>query len=230
MPNKKESFFADLLKQLEQEKITRGRPVEQIEEKRYFLIVCEGIRTEPIYFNYFKKFLPNHLLETIEVSGQGDNTINIVDIAIKKRAEREKNLLLPPFDEVWAVFDKDDFPADRYDNAVVKAQEFGIEAGISNEAFELWYILHFQLLTNALKRQQYIGILSKILGFKYEKNKQNSEKVVELLFEKGNVRNAIQWAEMLEQMHVGNTPSKSCPYTRVYILVKRLLKYTKIKY
>lgn len=230
MPNKKEAFFADLLKQLEQERITRGKPVEQIEEKRYFLIVCEGVRTEPTYFNYFKKFLPNHLLETIEVVGQGDNTINIVDIAIMKRAEREKNVLLPPFDEVWAVFDKDDFPADRYDNAVVKAQEFGIEAGISNEAFELWYILHFQLLENALKRHQYINILTKILGFKYEKNKQNSEKVVELLFKKGDVRKAIQWAEMLEQNHAELPPSKKCPYTRVYILVERLLKYTKLKY
>lgn len=230
MPNKKEAFFADLLKQLEQEKITHGKPVEQIEEKRYYLIVCEGVRTEPAYFNYFKKFLPNHLLETIEVSGQGDNTINIVDIAIKKRAERERNVLLPPFDEVWAVFDKDDFPADRYDNAIVKAQESGIEAGVSNEAFELWYILHFQFLANALKRHQYIEILTKILGFRYEKNKQNSEKVVELLFKKGDVRKAIQWAEQLEQMHAGLTPSRSCPYTRVYILVDRLLKYTKANY
>jgi hypothetical protein len=224
MPNKKESYFKDFLQQLEAEKIERGKPVEQIEERKYFLIVCEGIRTEPIYFEYLKRLLPKHLLETVEISGEGDNTINVVNAAIEKRDKRVNDPLLPPYNEVWAVFDKDDFPNERYDNAVTKAQQFGIEPGVSNEAFELWYILHFQLLETALKRQQYFDILSDILGFKYAKNSQD---VVQLLFEKGNIKRAIGWARHLEDMHAGLTPSESCPYTRVYLLVENLLTYSK---
>lgn len=230
MPNKKASFFSDFLRQLNAEKITEGRPVEQIEEKRYFLIVCEGVRSEPVYFNYLKGFLQKHLLETIEVSGLGMNTISIVNMAIKKREERLSSGVLPPYDEVWAVFDKDDFPDAHYNKAVAKAIQYNIEYGVSNEAFELWYILHFQFLQTALKRLQYVEILSGILGFKYEKNKQSSENVVKFLFEKGNLKNAFAWAAFLENKHLGKTPSQSCPCTRVYILVKRILDYARYKY
>ena len=230
MPNKKESFFADFLKKLEADTIADSKPVEQIEEKRYFLIVCEGVKTEPIYFNYLKRFLQNHLLETIEINGQGLNTISVVNAAIKIRDKRTNDGILPPFDEVWAVFDKDDFPDDNFDNAVAKALEHNIEPGISNEAFELWYVLHFQFLQTALKRDQYIEILSSILGFKYEKNKQVSERVIKFLFERGDIRNAFNWAERLEELHRGKKYSQYCPYTRVHVLVKRILDYAKYKY
>ena len=53
----KEQSFADFLNELKQAKIPEKK-IESIEERRYFLIVTEGIRTEPNYFNYFKKFLP----------------------------------------------------------------------------------------------------------------------------------------------------------------------------
>lgn len=230
MPNKKESFFSDLLKRLEAEKVVAGKPVEQIDEIKYFLIVCEGTRTEPSYFGYIKNLLPKNLLETIEVSGEGDNTINVVNIAIEKRDKRLNNPILPPYNEVWAVFDKDDFPDHRYDNAVKKATQSGVEPGFSNESFELWYVLHFQFLTSAIKRDQYIDLLTKKLGFKYNKRTEDGPKIVKLLFEKGNVGKAIEWAKKLEEMHKGLTPTDMCPYTRIYLLVEKLLIYTKYPY
>jgi hypothetical protein len=63
-----------------------------------------------------------------------------------------------------------------------------------------------------------------MLGFNYEKN---SGKVVEQLFRKGNVRRAIKWAQELEKMHAGKTPSGFCPSTNVHKLVTQLLIYTK---
>lgn len=220
----KNESFADFLNDLKSKAVVTSKPVATIEERKYFLIVCEGERTEPNYFNYFKNFLPKHLIETINVEGQGDNTINIVNKAIELRDIRKKDVLLPDYDEVWAVYDKDDFPATRFNSAVSLARRQNIESGHSNQSFELWYILHFQFLQTALHRRDYITTLSRILQFKYEKNDLNA---VKALFEKGNVKRAITWAKALEAMHVGTTPASSCPYTRIHVLVERLLKYTK---
>jgi hypothetical protein len=216
-----------MLEKLHAESVGAGKLVETIEEKRYFLIVCEGKRTEPLYFSHIQRFLPKNLMKTIEISGKGDNTVNIVREAIKKKKERSENPLVPDYDEVWAVFDKDDFPSHRYDNAVQLASAQGIECGISNQSFELWYVLHFELLESALNRTDYIPRLSDYLGFKYRKN---DERVVKALFEHGNVKRAIGWAKRLEKLHKGKTPSDSCPYTRVHILVERLLAYSGYKF
>ncbi len=219
----KNESFEDFLNEFKSKAVV-AKPVATIEERKYFLIVCEGERTEPNYFNYFKNFLPKHLIEAIHVEGQGDNTIHIVNRAIELRDKRKDNILLPDYDEVWAVYDKDDFPATRFNSAVSLAKRHNIESGHSNQSFELWYILHFQFLQTALHRSVYISTLSGILKFKYEKNDLNAVKAV---FEKGNVKRAITWAKALEAMHLGTTPESSCPYTRVYVLVERLLRHTK---
>ena len=216
--------FNDFLKELKEKSVTNSKPVEEIEEKKYFLIVSEGERTEPLYFNYFKKLLPRHLLDTIDIKGEGDNTINIVKKAIELRAIREKDILLPNYTECWAVYDKDDFPAVRFNQAVELAANENIGSAHSNQSFELWYILHFQYLNTCLHRSDYIPLLSKHLEFKYEKNDTN---VVKHLFTKCNIRQAVEWAEMLENEFVGDTPSNSCPSTMVYKLVKSLLSYCK---
>jgi len=221
-PKHKQPSFQDFLKELEKQSLVSPKQVEAIEERKYFLIVCEGERTEPLYFNYFKKHLPKNLLETIEISGEGDNTINIVKKAILLRDERNKDVLLPRFDEVWAVYDKDDFPAKRFNQAVSLAKKENVQSGHSNQSFELWYVLHFQYLTSASHRDDYIKILTKQLGFKYEKN---DIKVVKHLFEKCNSKQAIKWAKKLEDLHVGKTPAQSCPTTNVYKLVEILHKY-----
>jgi hypothetical protein len=199
----KKETFTDLLAELQTKAVTASKPVAIIEERRYFLIVCEGERTEPIYFDHWKRFLPNHLLETVKIIGQGDNTINIVRKAIEEKKARAADPVKPPFDEVWAVFDKDDFPNERFDNAASLAEQNGINNGSSNQAFELWYVLHFQFLQTAINRGDYFSILSKRLRFKYGKNDIS---VVEVLFEKGNVHQAIKWAQELEKMHKGKTP------------------------
>ncbi|MDN3587173.1 RloB family protein [Pedobacter aquatilis] len=192
------------------------------DELKYFLIVSEGERTEPIYFNYLASQLPKHMVNTIEVDGAGDNTLNVVNKAIELRDERKANKLKPNFDEVWAVYDKDDFPDARYNLAVETAGQNGIESAHSNQSFELWYVLHFQYLQSALHRDDYYPILSGHLGLKYAKNTLDVVKRIESL---GNEKQAIAWAKALEEMHVGQSQAKSCPSTRVYELVERLRKY-----
>ena len=221
----KQPSFNDFFNQLVEKSVTSGKTIESIEERKYFLIVCEGERTEPQYFNYFKEILPRQLLKTIEIKGEGDNTINIVKKAIESRNERLANIVLPNFDEVWAVYDKDDFPAERYNGAIQLAENKGVNSGHSNQSFELWYVLHFQYLQSALHRSDYIKILTKKLGFKYEKN---DKKIVKYLFEKCDVKQAIQWAKQLEELHIDQSAEQACPSTQVYKLVEQLLAYCKI--
>lgn len=214
--------FSDFLNQLKENSVTTSKVVESKEERKYFLIVCEGERTEPKYFNYFRNLLPKELLDTVEISGEGDNTLNIVRKALAYKEERESNILLPNYDEVWAVYDKDDFPNERYHRAIELASQNNINSGHSNQSFELWYVLHFEFLHSALHRSDYIKILSKKLGFKYEKN---DERVVRYLFEKCDVRQAIKWAKQLDIIHEDKNPSNSCPSTQIYKLVELLLVY-----
>lgn len=214
--------FKELLDELLNKPADKPRDINTLPERKYFLIVCEGERTEPEYFQYFKSFLPRNLIETINISGEGDNTVNVVNKAIAQRNERDANPLLPNFDEVWAVYDKDDFPAKNYNDASKLAAKNNINAGDSNQSFELWYVLHFNYLDSAINRQQYIKILDKALGYKYAKN---DPKVVKHLFEKCNINSAISRAKKLNKLHEGKTPSQSHPSTNVYKLVEKLLVY-----
>ena len=173
---------------------------------------------------FFKKKLPKGFLDTVEIIGEGDNTVNIVRKAHFLNVQRNRNILLPNYDEVWAIYDKDDFPDERFHEAIFLCEEYNINSGHSNQSFELWYVLHFQFLQSALHRSDYVKILSKILEFKYVKN---DSKIVDLINSKGDVRQAIKWATELDKLHDETSESNSCPSTKVYKLVESLLEYIK---
>lgn len=63
------------------------------------------------------------------------------------------------FDVTWAVFDKDDFVD--FNEAIAYAKANSINPAWSNEAFELWYYLHFQFLDTQVGRHQYIEMLTR---------------------------------------------------------------------
>jgi hypothetical protein len=229
MAKKKNSelSFADLVAELKASSVTKPVEVDSRQELQYFLIVCEGEKTEPLYFDYYKNLLPRHLVKTIHVVGEGDNTMNIVNRATELKNERINDPILPNFNEIWAVFDKDDFPPANFDNAINAATAEEIKCAYSNQSFELWYVLHFDNLQTAIHRDDYIKILSRRLGFRYQKN---DPKVIKFLNEKGDVVRAINWAKNLDNHHTasGNPPSGSCPVTKVYLLVELLRHYCKI--
>ena len=97
------------------------------------LIVCEGTKTEPNYFDAFAEKQQGVIVYDIEVKGLGRGTKDVVDKAIDLKNKNN-------YDRVWAVFDKDEFPAKDFNEAIVMGQKNGIEVAWSNEAFELWYL------------------------------------------------------------------------------------------
>ena len=112
-------------------KFSRDNKTGKKEQLPIILIVCEGERTEP---NYFDQFEVTNI--TIDPRGIGDNTIRLVKYAINESKRND-------YDQVWCVFDKDSFPKDNFNNAVQLAQNNDFGIAYSNESFELWYILHF---------------------------------------------------------------------------------------
>ncbi|MFK7982900.1 MAG: RloB family protein [Saprospiraceae bacterium] len=215
--NRKPSF-QDFVNSLKRTEIPRE--IGDKAEWQYFLIVTEGEKTEPNYFNGLTSQLPNHLVQ-VEILGEGANTVSVVKAAIQKRKEQTKKILQPNFDEVWVVFDKDDFPAENFNGAIQLANSKDIQVAYSNEAFELWYILHFQYLDAAINRNRYIEILKDILG-EYRKNDEN---MYALLQAKGDENRAILWAEKLYETLFVDNPALEKPTTLVHLLVQRLNEF-----
>jgi len=108
---------------------TRSEVVVPLKPK--LLIVCEGQNTEPSYFKQFR-------LSSAEIVavGTGFNTVSLVNEAIRLSNLKE-------YDETWCVFDKDDFTAHNFNNAIRLAEGNNLKVAYSNQAFEYWLILHF---------------------------------------------------------------------------------------
>ncbi len=207
------------------ERIERKRTVEMRPQRRYFLIVCEGAKTEPLYFEAFKNDLPKGVLEnaTIDIEGEGKNTLSLVEQVLKIRERREQTTGRK-YDQTWAVFDRDSFSAQNFNNAIFKARDVvpAIHCAWSNEAFELWYLLHFEFYQDAARRQDYQARLERAIAqrtgaaFTYAKNSPN---MYQLLKKWGNQEQAIAWAEKLKQEHPGENFADHNPCTLVFQLV-----------
>ncbi|WP_298076567.1 RloB family protein [uncultured Alistipes sp.] len=191
------------------------------------LIICEGEKTEPNYFRRFRAGENNSFVYEVECDGKGNNTIDVVDDAIRRRDAAEKTI---PYDSVWAVFDRDSFPKDRFNNAIAKAQANGIEVAWSNEAFELWYLYHFHNRTTPMSREDYADAISNAVNTsqKWNQNKpykyaKNAPKNYDTMIKYGNLEQAIEWAKRQHLSFNGDKYADHNPCTLVYKLVLQLL-------
>ena len=203
------------------------RKADTKEVRVYFLIVCEGEKTEP---NYFKSFNTNvkTFVYNIETQGEGSNTIDLVKRTIKARDNSVQK-----YDSVWAVFDKDGFPSANFNSAITLAEKSNVKTGWTNEAFELWYLLHFQFRNTAMSREDYkknielevnkaIKDETKSKKPKVFTYKKNSEEMFAILEKYGNQSQAIKWAEKLILNHNCQNYATHNPCTKIHLLVQEL--------
>jgi len=194
-------------------------------EKPTILIVCEGENTEPSYFRQFKLSTAS-----IKAIGEGYNTVSLVNRGIKLASERH-------YDQVWCVFDKDDFPKVDFNNAIEIANANKFRVAYSNQAFEYWLILHFEdHQGGGMHRDDYdkkINALLKPFGISYDgkASKIITEEFFEILDsfdEKLNKDRKLIAAERAKRNlknHNMNTPAVAESSTTVYELVEELVKY-----
>lgn len=89
-----------------------------------------------------------------------------------------------------------------------------------NEAFELWYLLHFHYYDTAISRQQYIQNLEILLGHAYGKN---SLTMYDELRSRQEV--ALRNAHTLLAQYIPPDPANDNPSTTVHLLIEELFRF-----
>ena len=208
--------------------MTRSDPATNVSLR--LLIISEGVNTEVSYFRQFEQ-------PTIRVKavGTGFNTFSLVRRAEQIRADEAAKGR--HYDQVWCVFDKDDFPAQDFNEAVRLAEQlFGPgRVAYSNQAFEYWLLLHFlDHQGGAMHRRQYNDRLNECLQpFGVHYDGQDSKLIGSDFFDllladdpktdKPRIRQAIERAERLYDQYDHNSPATEESSTTVFRLVKVIL-------
>lgn len=242
MQNKKSNDILDrknhLLQLQDNKKRRRNEPIIERaigkeNEKPKILIVCEGKNTEKDYFDKFKKSSLK-----LEVLGEGNNTVSLVNKTINKRNQKATNY----YEEVWCVFDADPKPDNpnqlkNFNEAIFLAAKNNIKVAYSHQAFEYWLLLHFndyqgEPMNRNLYKKQLNKFLSKF-GLKYddsddERGKSISNEFFDVMlsYENGKRRicSAIERAQRIfESKDSHSNPAKNESCSTVFLLVKRIL-------
>ena len=194
-------------------------------KKPTILIVCEGENTEPSYFMQFRLSTA-----TIKPVGEGYNTISLINRAIQIASQGN-------FEQVWCVFDKDDFSDIDFNNAIALAQTNNFGVAYSNQAFEYWILLHFvDHQGGGMNMDDYNLKINKLLkpyNLNYEGTNKKiiTDRIFELLdgidekTQKERKQLAIDRAERNYNLLNHLNPAKEESSTTVFKLVKELLKY-----
>ncbi len=211
----------------------KKRRIEYLEKREYrYYIFCEGEQTEPLYFEGFK-----HLIEKdpiyremvlVQIEPCGAETMRVIGMAEEyvRRNRITKG-------QIWCVYDKDSFPAERFNGVAERAEmlsknneELQYHVAWSNECIEYWFILHFAYYTSNNHRSEYIEFLNgqfNELGLgNYEKNRKDT---FDILQKYGDEDLAIRYAKRIILENEGKTPTDIAPGTKVYELVEELRKY-----
>lgn len=128
-----------------------------------FLIVTEGERTEPLYFQGIKKKIIEKLggridvieAPVVDIHGEGCATGKLIEVT--DRIVKDAKAI---YQNIWVVFDKDDF--EDFDCAINEGERKGYKIAWSNQSFEYWLYLHFYYSDSALHRDEWCEKLDKI--------------------------------------------------------------------
>lgn len=203
----------------------RGKP------RRRFLIVCEGTETEPNYFEALGKKLKDKV--NIIIKREGKVSLSLVE---KAQEYVEEDGEFGTQDEVWCVFDRDlkkeNKNQENFNKAIMLAHNSNIYLAISNDSFELWFLLHFSYYCSQTHRDDLKDMLDSKMKENYNKNdpklydkleplQQQAIKHAKKLWHSHDeqVDTSIQGIDKLIKKHNIN------PSTTVYKLVNTLTEY-----
>lgn len=187
--------------------------------------MTEGTKTEPYYFKALKARISAKESNRIQldIKGGAGNTTGLLEYA-KKLVKRSAN----GYSHVWLVYDKDDFPDDRFNEMEVVCKKLNEESETeyhaiwSNQCIELWFLLHFMYLESDLHRSEYYPKLTKELdgNGKYEKNRDD---IFEILLP--HLDTAISHARRLDKKNLALTPSEASPGTKMHIMMEKFKSF-----
>ncbi len=193
------------------------------------LIVSEGSKTEPLYFDEIRiaLHLPIRNVKT-SAGALGTEPIQVVRYArdLIENGDLHKGIEPRAFDQVFAVFDRDDHPT--YFDALRSAESLDgklkndekrrvhFKAIASVPSFELWLLLHYEDIQAPLHRDEVMQLLRKPENFAgYEKGAGSAFATT-----RDRLAIATQRAEALAAKFSADTAPE--PYTAIVDLVKIL--------
>ncbi|ANU54574.1 RloB domain-containing protein [Acutalibacter muris] len=202
----------------------RDKPIKI--QPEYHLIVTEGTKTEPLYFQAIRDIINQKYRDRIQldVSGEGDNTLSLFERA-KQRVAKSAN----GYSHVWVVYDTDDFPADHINRTAELCNSETTEETVyhaiwSNQCIELWYLLHFCFLQSDINRTAYEQKLTQQLkpigAGSYAKNRKDMFEILRPYMD-----SAIANARLLDRVNMGKPPATAAPGTKVHELICVLKPY-----
>ena len=190
-----------------------------------YLIVCEGKKTEPNYFNGLKKKINEKygnkvdvLISNIDIKGTGMNTTSLV-----KYTQKTVNHANKVYGQVWVVFDKDDYNDEQFNSAI---DNCNYNVAWSNPNFELWLLTHFKKVSRYVSKDDVIQELSKEFQKKglgdYTKNDTD---IFDKVTSEGKLHTAIKNCEYMEELNKEGQASQRNPMTKAYKIVDGLKEY-----
>lgn len=226
-----------------------------------YIIFCEDEVCEPYYFSSFQvsdslriNAIPNQKQSKLNL----DNTIaHCHDNRLIEFKEDNYQIVEPQNENIWCVYDRDMehevFAQIRkahhvaFDTAIVTATKAGINVAWSNDAFELWILLHFETVphNNILHRTYFYSRLTEIFKslhpdseeyqnivnnphFEYKSTLKKRSLFIRFVLPvlRANTEAAMNNAIALEGNFNNNTEFHlRNPCTMVHHLVERLLQF-----
>ena len=124
--------------------------------------------------------------------------------------------LFEEYDQVWAVFDRDEHP--RFKDALMRCRQQGVHVAWSNPCFELWLILHEQEY-NKPSRSRAVQAALKLLRPEYDMHGAKTPNCDELV---RRVEDAERRADtLLQRLETEDRPYGN-PSTAVGLLTRAI--------
>lgn len=104
----------------------------------HYLIVTDGERTEPNYFNGMKEHLPDDIRNNINIHIATSKTNKqLVDKALEIKNKK------PNINNTWIIFDKDRIDSKLFKRILKVAAKSDINIAWSNPCIEIWFLAYF---------------------------------------------------------------------------------------
>jgi hypothetical protein len=207
--------------------LQRRRPF--IHPRESVLIVCEGEKTEPQYFDAMRNELRLQKFVEVHVNGKrtGSDPISVVDHAIFLQSERariaSRSPILTVYDFVWCVMDVEtQRPHPTLASALDKAKKHNLKVALSNPFFEYWFLLHFKKISTPFAKDKGLHDALKEVHPSYKKSRIGFN----ILYPR--TETAIKHSEeVLEETACDEDLRDHNPSTHVHRVVRHLQKIAK---
>lgn len=194
-----------------------------------FLIVTEGLVTEPVYFELLLSDLQLYAVQVLVLPGRTANPRHVIETAtetVKTHAKRRRKGQLAVtepqrYDHVWAVIDTDVAVREGIWKEIQRfAAAKRVKLAHSTPCFEYWLLLHLKetMRSDLINGNAAKQAVKETLGYDYSTNEQVARKVMPLFVKQWT--NAVKHAKRVRQNHIAaGTTEPANPSTQVDQLV-----------